>query len=435
MERIYTKCSIERAPRYAIITDIVREEDGTLYVQKRPYTEEAKAHVSNMPEIYRRSAAIYEGDRFSYILCEPVEDGVRFEYAEGKTLEEIADSHIADGHVEQALACIDEVIRWMYQYADRQTGIVDDNFRAVFGEADIPDDTLCARLGNIDLILPNIIAGDGFGIIDYEWTFDFAIPVKFIVYRMLYDYIYGNESRLAVLAPYRLFEKYEISHEEAAMFAAMENSFQTYIKGGIPSLRDMGNSVMKENVPINGAVEHELEKIRHNLTEIYMDCGEGYQIALSEQCKEPAACEGLRVFDISIPHNARGVIVFPAKKDCIVKVEKCVCENDMPCRVVFCEGVVELGPGLYALRQGQIQFEVILPLGMAHLHLELQVWYMNDTLLQNIVQDREGLNSEVRQEHAAWEEQRKQTEELTRRLNGEQMKNLVLAEEIKKLRG
>ena len=383
-KKIYTKCSIERAPRYAIVTDILQAEDGSLLVRKRPYRREAQEHIDHMAKVCAQAEVIYRDSEFSYISCKKQDDAVDFEYVSGHTLEEIADSCIEKGDAEGAVKCIDKVVQWLYEYAEKKSSIMDDLFNSVFGAVDLPADTLCAGMGNIDLILSNIIVGDGYKVIDYEWTFDCAVPVQFIIYRILYSYIYGNERRLMAMQPYGLFEKYGISDADMEIFAGMERHFQAYIKGDTLSLGDVSTGIAHDIVPINEAIELQLAVIRHNTMHIYMDRGQGYKCE-SVVCQEGSAVyEGKRTLKLALEPGVRRVKIEPAMKTCVVCMEKCENEQNISCRVAFPAESTVLGDNIYILRPGYLYFEIDIPREKHWIDLEFSVWYLQDELLDKL---------------------------------------------------
>ena len=65
---------------------------------------------------------------------------------------------------------------------------------------------------------------------DYEWTFFFPVPVKYLQYRCLYYYILGNTRRERVLGT-DLYRTFGITKEEQKQFASMEEHFQQYQLG------------------------------------------------------------------------------------------------------------------------------------------------------------------------------------------------------------
>lgn len=307
MNKIFSKCSIERDDRFAIITDIIHEADR-FYVIKRPYSESANEHINNLVNIYNMSKKIYKDSKDRYISCEKIEDGVSFEYVEGETLETKVDSLILVGEIQKALKLIDDYICWILNFSTSKRFEVSDGFKSVFGDSMDSGNIMCSLIGNIDLIMSNVIINNGYNIIDYEWTFDFDIPTKFIIYRLLYDYIYCNEVRFNTLNKYKLFDKYHISESDQKCFKLMEENFQKYIRGNKKVHSDFEKKLRKNNSFLSD------KKVN-----VLVDCGYGYN-NLYDKYDIIQKKDGM-ILDFNIEDNVRGVILSLDTSDCIVRID------------------------------------------------------------------------------------------------------------------
>lgn len=86
-------------------------------------------------------------------------------------------------------------------------------------------------MSNIDLVPANIlIEKDRVSVIDYEWTFRFPIPCKYILYRMIHYYLESDGKR-RILKELDFYGKAGITDEEMKIFAEMEQNFQKYMEG------------------------------------------------------------------------------------------------------------------------------------------------------------------------------------------------------------
>ena len=107
-------------------------------------------------------------------------------------------------------------------------------FQRVFGT--LPEEfAVRGRLvspANVDGLFENLMISEGqvYGI-DYEWVFDFPIPAKFLHYRNLL-YFYRRYERMLSAGQEELFGHFGISKEEQAVFASMEEHFQSYVHDG-----------------------------------------------------------------------------------------------------------------------------------------------------------------------------------------------------------
>ena len=89
----YARFSNDRAPQYAIRTEIRENGDG-LEVRKIPLTKEAKAHVQKLSETYTKLERAYEGSGLKMNRCHMDGEEAVFEYLDGKTLEELLDARM-----------------------------------------------------------------------------------------------------------------------------------------------------------------------------------------------------------------------------------------------------------------------------------------------------------------------------------------------------
>ena len=201
MERLlYEKLSNERNPKYNIITDIV-ERDGKKVVIKKPYDEMAIDHIHRVYDSYRGLQNVLQGSDFCVNESELVGDTIESEYLEGE--------HIT---ADDAPAYIEAVKKAYMGHA--KEFVSSPEFEQVFGSVDLPRGVLAANYLDIDLIFENIIKTDkGWEIIDYEWTFDFLVPINYVLYRAVkFSQLPGN--------------LVEISDAEKAVYQQMEDHFQ-----------------------------------------------------------------------------------------------------------------------------------------------------------------------------------------------------------------
>ena len=201
MERLlYEKLSNERNPKYNIITDIV-ERDGKKVVIKKPYEDKAIDHIHRVYDSYRGLQNVLQGSDFCVNESELVGDTIESEYLEGE--------HIT---ADDAPAYIEAVKKAYMPHA--KEFVTSPEFEQVFGRVDLPRGVLAANYLDIDLIFENIIKTDkGWEIIDYEWTFDFLVPINYVLYRAV------KFSQL----PSNLVE---ISDAEQEVYQQMEDHFQ-----------------------------------------------------------------------------------------------------------------------------------------------------------------------------------------------------------------
>ena len=238
MEKIiFTKYSNERARAFRIRTDICESEDGSRFVRKRACDPEGEAHVSRMGEWYKKLEAVYRDTPISMNRITESSDGAVFEYLEGQTLEEQLDLRLARGDADGAAEQLLRYVELVRSCGQSETFAVTDAFCAVFGEPELPDGLLCAPVTDLDMIVGNaFVTEQGWTMMDYEWSFDFPIPVNYVIFRILHFYIYGSSARKA-LYPMNLYGRAGLERDEVRQYERMEERFQQYVLGAHTPLR------------------------------------------------------------------------------------------------------------------------------------------------------------------------------------------------------
>lgn len=320
---IYSKHSNERSDDYSIRTDIEIDGDGKRYAVKYPLTEAAKKHVAKMLDFYEWQRQEYEGTKLIPNKCRALKDApdaVEFEYLTGNTLETELDLLFGQGMDEAAIAVIKEfmdIVRNLPgQVPFKKTG----RFREFFGDADLPEGLQSLKVTNLDLVFSNIIINNGWNVIDYEWTFDFPIPLHFLIYRALFYYFRGE--RAALEEKYRFFDMFGISEEERAVFGQMEPLFQQRIIRGKVSLIGMYALMGCNALKIGKLMKTASLLPRADRVKLYFDRGQGffeidccyYQAELSEDDRV--------AFDLVVGADVKGLRIDPADYACMVKLHE-----------------------------------------------------------------------------------------------------------------
>ena len=215
MEKIiYEKLSNERNPRFNIITDIV-EREGKKLVIKRPYDDKAVEHINRVFDSYRGLQEIVQGSAFCVNQSQLVDGAIESEYLEGE--------HLTMADADQYI----QAVKTTYMKNAVEFECTPE-FEEVFGHVDLPRGILAAKYLDVDLIFENIIkTNKGWEIIDYEWTFDFPIPINYVFYRA---------SKFSDLPEHLV----EISDVEKAAYQQMEDHFQSkYIFKDVKNLHEL----------------------------------------------------------------------------------------------------------------------------------------------------------------------------------------------------
>ena len=218
-----------RREQFQIKTQIC-VEDGVRFVEKSAVRKQGVPHIRRFADSYARMEQFYE----NVSLLQPsfVGDVMRYDYVEAPTLDEILVQRIAQG--EDTLQVLRQALDQLL--AVKVDGLVEfaktDEFTAVFGPAKRAEGQALV-VSNIDMLFENIMVKDDKWIcLDYEWVFDFPVPVDFVRYRILL-YFYRHHEALfeGKMDATGLMERMGIARPMAIQFSKMEKAFQEYVHG------------------------------------------------------------------------------------------------------------------------------------------------------------------------------------------------------------
>lgn len=242
---IYSKSSIERKNEYKIITRIY-EEDGVRKVEKAAQNEQAVYHVERLEQTAKRNPYLTEG-----VILAPCEKNapgkVSFPYITGKRLDQQIDEHAKRHQWEAIYEDIKLLKNIIMNIEHKYPFQICGEFEEMFGIYPQLEGYESASNVNIDMVASNIIMADQIYIIDYEWDFEFLIPLKYIVYRSIF--LNGTINTLPDDVKSKVMDLLEISKEEEMIFFQMEVAFQHYITG--VSLIDLYSRMSIKNYRIN----------------------------------------------------------------------------------------------------------------------------------------------------------------------------------------
>ncbi len=377
---IYSKHSNERSDEYCIRTDIEIDRDGKRYAVKYPLTQAAEKHVAAMFDFYKWQKQEYEGTKLKPNHCRPLEDrpnAVEFEYLTGNTLETELNLLFGQGMDEAAIAVIREFMDIIRNLPGMAVFEKTERFQEFFGDADLPEGQKSLKVTNLDLIFSNIIINNGWNVIDYEWTFDFPIPLHFLIYRALFYYFRGEREPL--MEKYHFYEMFNITEEERAAFQQMEIKFQQRIIRGKVSLIGMYALMGCNALEIDRLMKLAALLPKADRVKVYFDRGQGffetdccyYQAQLTEEDRV--------VFDLEVGADVQGLRIDPADYACMVRI------HEMPVEEVLVNGVV-LPENLVIYNTDDPQILLNAPeMSGRKIHVEYTISRLRDDFYQTIV--------------------------------------------------
>lgn len=227
---IFARFSNQRKEKYRIITTEWMD-DGEIRIYKTAAAKAGEPHIIHMRQMYELLEKQYRRAPSPFFVnaLSPMENnpGVGFEYLDGCTLESMILDRLKSGREEEARKLVEKLfLKIRGPVLKIHPFKVTDEFIRYFGLEPEHFSDYSLGVSDIDLMLDNvIIEGRRWSFIDYEWTFDFPIPLKFIYFRTMFYFalkypVYG------AWAETMLRKEAGITREEQDQFTLMEDYFQ-----------------------------------------------------------------------------------------------------------------------------------------------------------------------------------------------------------------
>lgn len=232
-ETEYAKYNRMRAPQYQISTRIYRDETGRKLVEKKALREEAATHIENLSK--NRKKLIEAGDNRVIDIVKN-ENGIAvFPFIDGQSVESKVNASL--GNKERMLKCLHEAVDKIFGYDEKMicTFEITEDYRRIFGEnggAFVGKKAL--RIANVDSTFSNFVEmHDGKMVcLDYEWVFDFPVPVDYLKYRTVYYYFCANRPYIQkYMNEQEFLQEFGLGQELVAECARMDDEFQQFVHG------------------------------------------------------------------------------------------------------------------------------------------------------------------------------------------------------------
>jgi|GEM_PF-2193846 hypothetical protein len=210
------------------ISTCIYEDETRYYVEKKALNKNALLHIHNFQKNYEILSKVDLNLRF----LEPtvLEDKSVFAFIKGETLTTSLVQYLSD--IDLLISNIKTAILKIFSYKDSE--IIDfvhtKEFEEVFGSIENKS-FRSLKVSNIDTIFDNImIQNDEYYCLDYEWVFQFPIPMDYCVYRSLL-FFYLAYGPYISMTQEEFLEKFDFDKETQEMFWSLEDHFQQYVFG------------------------------------------------------------------------------------------------------------------------------------------------------------------------------------------------------------
>ena len=343
---VFAKYANERVPKYRSATIIYVDKENKKLVYKISMSNEANNHIKSISDNYEKLLADYDGTKFIPNRCQYIEgkepaplvagatskaiDTLFLEYLSGVSLEKYLYLLSKDGKYEKVLDVMKEYVSIVCSLSKGAVFRQTERFKNVFGNRKFNEIYTGKSNSNYDLIFSNIIFDKDKGpegpwnILDYEWTFDFPIPDKFLAFRGVYYFAEFSDSGIKEYfekLERNIYEELGFSQEEVKIFTDMEHSFQVFIIGGAASLE-----VLHAMMPTSTIFVDKLLKVRESLKnlnnpKIYYSFGQGF--SEDKRLYIIPQLDGTKVsMDIPIKSNMRSIRIDPTEYPSVVSVSE-----------------------------------------------------------------------------------------------------------------
>ena len=368
-EIVYSKFSNERDQRFAIRTDICEPGRFARYVKKLPAVSSAMPHIKNLEYIQRELNSLYEKEGLELNNCHFEKDGAVLEYLEGVTLEERLDQLLSQGKTEELEELFFFYLKKIRSLHEKTKFEKTPEFIKVFGDAPLEDKNYVASgMSNIDLVPANLlIQKDRQVVIDYEWTFRFPIPAKFIQYRMIHYYL-ETDSKRHVLKERDFYGKAGISEEDQAVFAEMERNFQKYMQGNHVPLLAMYEDVSPGKVEVLSYYEQRRLACAERRLQVFADCGKDFRE--EDSLLYPMSRFGVSM-EMEIPENAERLRLDPGEAEGGLMVKRLVFEDGEA--AAFSTNGFPIGENAWYFGAGDPQLVISNLRGKKKLQIEIEI--------------------------------------------------------------
>ena len=385
-ELIYTKFSNERSRALAVRTDII-EEDGKRSVRKTPLFPEGKNHIARLALLRNALDKQYKDAGFVCNKCRPDGDDMWFEYIDAETLEERIDLLLEDSRSEEARELLLLFLRKLRIIHETDDFYMTPEFREIFGDVDLPEGLKCAKYTNIDLICSNLLMTEPRTVLDYEWTFDFPVPGKYVLYRNLHYLGEFGIGRLE-LNMRDLCSRLGIDDSLIEIFRQMEASFQqAVIKGHVP-LRSLYHEISP------GIAEFHVDT--PDYMQIYFNFGEGYK---PEQSFSARVKGGKISMVVDIPEGCTDVRIDPCSSPCMVSILRLAMDGtEIPIQNYKLSGGYAKGKRAYFTTDDPAFAAIPVPEGTKKLDIRMNFVKVNKKTAERLIQLEMENDRQLRQE-------------------------------------
>lgn len=223
---LFVKYNTDRKVSYRTVTSI-KESENERYVIKKVCGSLGNAHLAQLPQKQK----VWAQNQHSFIcnMGEYSDGFYKEKYITGMRMDEkiLIKSRSPREIIETLKEFVDDY--FVPNESELTPFVMTDAFKDIFGTEDFEDEK-SLRVTNIDLILPNLIYKDEHVYaIDCEWIFDFPIPYKYVIWRMLrYLYFQYHKRMKEYISIGNYLTEFGLTRDQQKKFYGMEKALIRY---------------------------------------------------------------------------------------------------------------------------------------------------------------------------------------------------------------
>lgn len=221
----FVKLNSDRVKKFRTLTTI--KSDG--YVYKAPLSPESENHINTM-----HKESKYKLGKISYLNCELVDNAIKYKLLNEESLETLILDSIMRNNKEEFFKLLEQYFDALFYGSFESQEYADYRFLEVFKQGS-KIMFHCHEKSNLDLIFSNIfIINEEYVAIDYEWIFDFQIPLEYIFYRVLLHYTNTNNYFKEFVSIEEIFNYFNLDSSHFDLFRTWDHNFIDYVFSYLP---------------------------------------------------------------------------------------------------------------------------------------------------------------------------------------------------------
>lgn len=297
LDVVYARFSNDRAPEYAIRTEIRKKSKEEMEVRKIPMTARAQQHVAQLASTFVQLEQMYAGSSLHINRCRVEEGEAVFDYLSGETLEEKLDACLEKNDEEGFLRLFDQYCAFVKEPRN-------------------------IEIYNQDLIFSNfILTKNGWNLIDYEWVTEKEIEPGEQIARALYCYGLGSPRRKEI-SRRLLQEKLGYAEEQLEKLTQAEKEFQQHATQNRMSASQIRDEIGCQVVPYRVFYAQLQEKEHRNRVQIYEDYGEGFSEETSYFLRKGYEEKTPLTIELTLKPELKAVRIDPSLDYCLTQLQE-----------------------------------------------------------------------------------------------------------------